>query len=252
MKRILSVCFLLAMMLGLSSAARAQSAYPYAYQIPNDPTTGTTQFTLTKLTSAGQAVVMATTDTHGYIGVCVDNCGKTGSAWIAFVGPVPVVMENTATILHYVQVGSTTGGEGHDTGATTFPTSGGDVIGVIQTAATSGNPATVMLDPESAVPLTASTQTIASGTASLGTSAIASGACATVVTVSATGVAATDTITWAPNASIKAVTGYAPSTSGGLSVVPYPTANNVNFDVCNFTASSVTPGAVTLNFRVVR
>jgi hypothetical protein len=93
---------------------------------------------------------------------------------------------------------------------------------------------------------------VASGTASLGTSSISSGACATAVTVTATGVATTDVITFAPNADITAVTGYAPSTSGGLAVYPYPTANNVSFKVCNPTSSSITPGAVTLNWRVAR
>lgn len=97
-----------------------------------------------------------------------------------------------------------------------------------------------------------STSTIASGTATLGTSAIASGGCATVVTVTATGVATTDSITWTPNADITAVTGYAPVTTGGLAIYHWPTANNVNFKVCNPTASSITPGAVTLNWRVVR
>lgn len=96
------------------------------------------------------------------------------------------------------------------------------------------------------------TSTIASGTASLGTSAISSGSCASVVTVSATGVASTDTIAFTPNASIKAVTGYTPSTSGGLTVAAYPTTNNVNFDQCNWTSSSITPGAVTLNWTVTR
>lgn len=96
------------------------------------------------------------------------------------------------------------------------------------------------------------TVTIASGTSALGTSAIASGACATVVTTTATGTATTDAITWNPNGSIKAVTGYTPSTSGGLTITPYPTSGNVNFDVCNWTASSITPGAVTLNWRVTR
>jgi hypothetical protein len=72
------------------------------------------------------------------------------------------------------------------------------------------------------------------------------------VTTSATGTASTDAIQWTPNASIKAVTGYAPSTSGGLSIVAYPTANNVNFDVCNWTSGSITPGAVTLNWQVTR
>lgn len=103
-----------------------------------------------------------------------------------------------------------------------------------------------------ATPGTGTTVTVASGTATLGTTAIASGACATVVTVTATGAASTDSIIWNPNASIKAVTGYAPSTSGGLNVAAYPTSGNVSFDVCNSSASSITPGAVTLNWRIVR
>lgn len=94
--------------------------------------------------------------------------------------------------------------------------------------------------------------TIANGTAALGTSAISSATCATVVTASAPGVLTTDTIQFTPNASIKAVTGYAPSTSGGLSITAYPTADNVNFDVCNWSSGSITPGAVTLNWRVAR
>lgn len=95
------------------------------------------------------------------------------------------------------------------------------------------------------------TATIGSGTAALGTSAITSGSCAAVVTVSATGVATTDTITWVFNADPTSTTGYNPST-GVLTIFVYPTANNVNFKVCNTTAGSITPGAVTLNWRVVR
>lgn len=96
------------------------------------------------------------------------------------------------------------------------------------------------------------TTTIASGTAVLGTGSITSATCATAVTVAGTGILSTDTIAWTPNASIKAVTGYAPSTSGGLSIAGYPTSGNVNFDVCNWTSGSITPGAVTLNWRVTR
>jgi hypothetical protein len=93
---------------------------------------------------------------------------------------------------------------------------------------------------------------IASGTASLGTSAIASGASASVVTVSATGVATTDVIDWGFNGTPAAVTGYVPSANGMLTIIAYPTANNVNFLVANNTAASVTPGAITLNWRVMR
>jgi hypothetical protein len=94
--------------------------------------------------------------------------------------------------------------------------------------------------------------TIASGSTALGTSAIASGACATVVTAAATGVVSTDAIAWNPNGSIKAVTGYVPATTGGLSIAVYPTANTLNIDVCNWSNASITPGAVTINWRIAR
>jgi hypothetical protein len=86
----------------------------------------------------------------------------------------------------------------------------------------------------------------------MGTSAVASGTCATVVTVSATGVATTDTITWNPNTDPTAVTGYAPLSTGNLYIWAYPTANNANFKVCNSTSASITPSALTLNWKVVR
>jgi hypothetical protein len=101
------------------------------------------------------------------------------------------------------------------------------------------------------------TTTIASGALALATSQIASAQCQTVTTDSvnsaaAANVASTDIIEFTPNASIKAVTGYTPATAGGLTITAYPTAGHVNFDVCNWTASAVTPGAVTINWRVVR
>lgn len=95
-----------------------------------------------------------------------------------------------------------------------------------------------------------SAQTIAHGTASLGTSAISSGACASVVTVSASGVATTDNLMADFNADPTSTTGYQAGTM--LTVVKWATANNVNFKVCNNTSSSITPGSITLNWRVVR
>lgn len=94
--------------------------------------------------------------------------------------------------------------------------------------------------------------TIASGTSALGTSAISSATCATVVTTSATNTATTDVIWWGFNADPTSTTGYQAATAGMLTIIAYPTANNVNFKVCNNTASSITPGAVTLNWRVIR
>lgn len=100
-------------------------------------------------------------------------------------------------------------------------------------------------------------QRIASGTVTLATNSISSGACQTVTagsvnSVAATGVGTTDTINWTPNGSIKAVTGFVPGTSGGLSIVAYPTSGYVNWDVCNWGSGSTTPGPVTLNWSVTR
>lgn len=96
------------------------------------------------------------------------------------------------------------------------------------------------------------TQTICSGTLALGTSAIASGAAATTVTASCTGLASTDNIMLDFNASPLAVTGYIPSAAGMLGIIKWPTANTVNVAVVNNTSSSVTPSAITLNYRVTR
>lgn len=87
---------------------------------------------------------------------------------------------------------------------------------------------------------------IASGTSTLGSTAIASGACATTVVTSAPGVAATDAIFWS-YASFSA-----PSTNGRVILNACPTANNVNFSLCNPSAGSITPSGLTVNWRVVR
>jgi hypothetical protein len=93
------------------------------------------------------------------------------------------------------------------------------------------------------------TQVIASGTTMLGTSAIGSGNCASAATSSATGVATSDTITFALNAT---AAGYTSGTSSGLHILAVPTAGNVNFYVCNPTSALITPGAATVNWRVIR
>lgn len=96
------------------------------------------------------------------------------------------------------------------------------------------------------------TSTIASGTSALGTGAISSATCATVVTTAATNTATTDVVLASFNGDPTGVTGYIPATSGMLTIISYPTSGNVNFKVCNNTSSSITPGAITLNWRVVR
>jgi hypothetical protein len=96
------------------------------------------------------------------------------------------------------------------------------------------------------------TTTVASGTSALGTSAIGSAACATAVTTSATNTATTDVVLWGFNGDPTAVTGYVPLVAGMLTIIAYPSANNVNFKVCNNTNASITPGAITLNWSVRR
>ena len=96
------------------------------------------------------------------------------------------------------------------------------------------------------------TTTIASGAKALATSAISSAACSSAQTDTATNTATTDVVLASFNGDPTAVTGYIPLTAGMLTIVAYPTANTVNFKVCNNTSSSITPGAITLNWRVVR
>ena len=93
---------------------------------------------------------------------------------------------------------------------------------------------------------------IASGAKALATSAISSATCSAAQTDTATGTLTTDAIIASFNGDPTAVTGYVPLTTGMLTIIPYPTANTVNFRVCNNTLSSITPGAITINWKVVR
>lgn len=103
-------------------------------------------------------------------------------------------------------------------------------------------------DGNAALPIASITE-IASGTATLGVAEIASAACATAVTVEATGVLTTDTIGWSFNADVAASASFVPAAN---IVIAYPTADNVNFRVCNETAGAYTPPAGTLNWQVLR
>lgn len=97
------------------------------------------------------------------------------------------------------------------------------------------------------------TTTIASGTAALNTTIVNSGACSSTQTFTATGAASTDAIQLSFNSDPTGTTGYAPSTNGGLFIVPWLSSNTLNIKVCNDTGANITPGGtITLNFRVVR
>ena len=93
---------------------------------------------------------------------------------------------------------------------------------------------------------------ICSGTFALGTSAIASGASAAVITQNCTGLLTTDNIMLDFNGDPTSTVGYQPSTNGMLTIIKWPSANTINVKVVNNTSASVTPGAISVNYRVVR
>lgn len=94
--------------------------------------------------------------------------------------------------------------------------------------------------------------TIASGSQVLGTDAIADNACAELITVPAAGVLSSDIVSIGYNSSPIGKVGYDPTAGWELSIRAFPTENNINILVCNNTGASVTPDAMTVNWRVVR
>lgn len=155
--------------------------------------------------------------------------------WVAKV----VTSGGAITTIDDVRTGFTAPGTGAGTGsvtsvATTSPITGGTIT-------TTGT-----------IACATCTTTIASGAKTLATSAISSATCTSAQTDTATGTASTDAIIVSFNANPTAVTGYVPLTTGMLTIIYYPTTNTVNFIVCNNTSASITPGAVTINWRVVR
>ena len=114
--------------------------------IANAGTTGTTANKLAKLTGApSTAVITATTDTGGVIGIVVGNAGTTGSAQIASVGQASCVFDSTATVAgDYVQISSATAGDCTDAGSTS-PTSGQVIGRVLSTHGSGGSTYAVML-----------------------------------------------------------------------------------------------------------
>lgn len=77
--------------------------------VANDPTTGTTVGTLTKLLPGVSplAVITTSTDIGGIIGVTVSGAGKTGNATIQESGIVNCIFDNSVTNGNYVVNGAT-------------------------------------------------------------------------------------------------------------------------------------------------
>jgi hypothetical protein len=91
---------------------------------------------------------------------------------------------------------------------------------------------------------------VAAGSVTLGTAAISAGAAAATVTMAATGTLVGDLVVMSFEADPTGIAGYTPGAM--LSIIGYPTNGFVNFIVVNNTGSTITPGALTINWIVER
>src|SRR6185437_1632107 len=126
-------------------AARSQSPLqqPNRIAVANSSSTGTTLNKFAKLTGApSKAVITATTDTGGALGIVVAGAGTSGTATIQLSGILNCVFDGATTAGDYVQLSSTTAGDCHDSGST-YPTSG-QVLGRVLT--TNGGAGTYQID----------------------------------------------------------------------------------------------------------
>lgn len=105
--------------------------------VTNEGVTGTTLNTLTKITGApSTAIIAATTDTGGVVGITTSGAGTTSTASIQVSGLANCVFSGATTANHYVGISAATAGNCVDAGAT-YPTSG-QVIGRVLTTNASG------------------------------------------------------------------------------------------------------------------
>lgn len=229
------------------------------------PTTSTINGGATLVIATNQGCSIVSDGTNYQVASCTalgSGAGTVTSAGTSFTGGLisvagsPVTTSGTAALT----VAGTSGGIPYFSSASTWASSAALASNALVVGGGAGaSPATVttgagVITALGIAPGAAGgmSTTVVSGTSALGTSAISSATCASVVTTSATGTATTDVILAGFNGDPTGVTGYAASASGMLTIISYPSSNNVNFKVCNNTSGSITPGAITLNWRVVR
>ena len=115
-----------------------QTARRVVVGVTNEGVTGTTANRLAKLTGApSKAIIVATTDTEGTIGVVVSNGATSGLATIQTAGLVNCDFDAATVAGDYVSISSTTAGKCHDAGATR-PTTGQIIGRALSTNGASG------------------------------------------------------------------------------------------------------------------
>lgn len=219
---------------------------------------------LTSATNSTAAMVVGTGASLGTSGTGTITATNAGSAGIAFAGTT-----GSVTVAATATAGSNTATLPAVTGTVVVGATSTTTTQALFATSTAGAPAFRALAAGD-IPASLSSTTSVNGTTipssstlstviasgnglALGTSAIASGACGTATTATATGAATTDVLQWSPNADWSAITGYTGATTGSLIVYAWVSATNtVSFKQCNPTASSITPSAASVNWRVAR
>jgi hypothetical protein len=233
---------------------------------------------LTPKISGGDMIIEAPFATSSAFGVLKCGAGTTCSAGI--ISTASLVFSsilsgtNTAATM-LVGTGSTLGPTGTGTViATSMPYSG--LTGTVPTwnqnttgtasnltaaaALPNGTTATTQVTGDNSIKIATdafvlanSTRTICSGTITLPTAAITSGSYALVAPVTCTGLVTTDDIIMDFNGSPLSTVGYMPTSTGQLlTIYKWPGTGQINVAVGNSTGVTITPGAATLNYRVVR
>lgn len=128
-------------------------------RLANNGATGTTLYTLTKLTGAPSAAIIAalTDNKNGaVIGITVAGAGTTGSATIQQFGPASCVFDGATTAGDFVTVSTATAGNCHDAGSAQ-PADGSQIVGRVLSTNGAGGTFTLNLGSLANTPYAANT-----------------------------------------------------------------------------------------------
>ena len=128
------------------------------WEIANASSVGTTLNKLAKLTGApSTALITATTDVAGALGVVIGGAGTTGSAQIAITGQASCVFDGATTAGHYVINSATVAGDCSDAGA--GEPNGKTVVGIVLSTNVAGGTFGLSLFPPTEASISASSGT---------------------------------------------------------------------------------------------